>query len=327
MRAFGKFLGRVIMALIVVGLALWYFGPYEEVGFDTAFDESQLDGGVQAYFDTNEARVQNIRPGNQKRVIWAGAAETKTRLSIVYLHGFSASSEEIRPVPDDVAAALGANLVYTRLKGHGRDGDAMAEGSVPKWMADAVEALAVARRVGKKVMIMSTSTGGTLAALALHHPELQKDVVGVVFVSPNFGVNNSAAPMLTLPAARYWMPLLAGKTRSFEPMNEAHGRNWTTEYPSVAVFPMAASVKAAVQLDYAAVNIPALFHYSKEDGVVKADITQRIAAQWGGPVVTVRPVLGAGDDPMQHVISGDIASPGQTARSVAAILKWYGELE
>ena len=69
MRAFGKFLGRVIMALIVVGLALWYFGPYEEVGFDTAFDESQLDGGVQAYFDTNEARVQNIRPGNQKRVI------------------------------------------------------------------------------------------------------------------------------------------------------------------------------------------------------------------------------------------------------------------
>jgi hypothetical protein len=90
---------------------------------------------------------------------------------------------------------------------------------------------------------------------------------------------------------------------------------------------MAASVKAAVQLDYSAVNIPALFHYSKEDGVVRADITQRIAAQWGGPVVTVRPELGAGDDPMQHVISGDIASPGQTARSVAAILKWYGELE
>ena len=130
-------------------------------------------------------------------------------------------------------------------------------------MADAVEALAVPRRVGKKVMIMSTSTGGTLAALALHRPELQKDVVGVVFVSPNFGVNNSAAPMLTLPAARYWMPLLAGKTHSFEPMNEAHGRNWTTEYPSVAVFPMAASVKAAVQFDYSAVNIPVLFQIQK----------------------------------------------------------------
>ena len=105
-------------------------------------------------------------------MICAGAAETKAPLSIVYLHGFSASSEEIRPVPDDVAAALGANLVHTRFKGHGRDGDAMAEGSVPTWMADAVEALAVARRVGKKVMIMSTSTGGTLAALALHRPEL-----------------------------------------------------------------------------------------------------------------------------------------------------------
>ncbi len=69
--------------------------------------------------------------------------------------------------------------------------------------------------------------------------------------------------MLTLPAARYWMPLLAGKTRAFEPMNEAYGRNLTTEYPCVAVFPMAASVKAAVQFDYSAVNIPVLFQIQK----------------------------------------------------------------
>jgi|TARA_B110000908_G_scaffold151401_1_gene186094 hypothetical protein len=84
MRAFGKLVGRVLLALLVVGAALWYFGPYEDVSFDTDFDESQLDGGVQAYFDVSEAQVPNIRPDNQKRVIWAGAAETKTPLSIVY---------------------------------------------------------------------------------------------------------------------------------------------------------------------------------------------------------------------------------------------------
>lgn len=327
MRALGKFIGRVLLALIVVLGLMWIFGPYEDVSFDVAFDESQLDGGVQAYFDAAEAQVLNIRPDNHKRVIWAGEPETKTPLSIVYLHGFSASSGEIRPVPDLVATALGANLVFTRFKGHGRDGDAMAESTVPAWMNDAVEALAVARRVGERVIVMSTSTGGTLAALALHKPELQKDVVGVVFVSPNFGINNGVAPMLTLPAARYWLPLLAGKTRSFEAKNEAHAQNWTTEYPSVAVFPMAASVKASVGLDYSEVRIPALFHYSENDGVVRADLTQRIAAQWGGPILTVRPQLGEGDDPREHVISGDIMSPGQTARSVAAILDWYGALE
>lgn len=326
MRMFGKLVGRVLLALIVVGVGMWYFGAYEDVDFKTTFDESQLDDGVQAYFDASEAEVANIRANSHKRVIWAGAAENKTPLSIVYLHGFSASSEEIRPVPDDVAAALGANLVYTRFKGHGRDGDAMAQVSVPAWMADAVEALAVARRVGEKVLIISTSTGGTIAALALHRPELQKDVAGIVLVSPNFGVNNGAAALLTLPAARYWLPILVGKTRSFEPRSAGQARNWTTQYPSVAVFPMAASVQAAVQLDYSTVNIPALFHYSKNDGVVRADITQRIAAQWGGPVETVRPELGSDDDPLQHVISGDIMSPGQTARSVAAIVKWYGEL-
>ena len=89
---------------------------------------------------------------------------------------------------------------------------------------------------------------------------------------------------------------------------------------------MAASVKAAIALDYSDVTIPALFHYAKGDNVVRSDVTQRIAAQWGGDVTTVRPELGAGDDPSQHVIAGDIVSPGQTARSVAAILEWYGEL-
>ena len=170
--------------------------------------------------------------------------------------------------------------------------------------ADVVEALAVARRIGDKVLILSTSTGGTLTALALHKPELQKDVVGVVFVSPNFGVNNPAAPMLTLPAARYWLPLLVGKTRSFEPCNEAQALHWTTIYPSTAVFPMAASVKAVIALDYSDLKIPALFYYAKGDKVVRADVTQRISAQWGGDVTTVRP----------------------EARSVAAILEWYGEL-
>jgi pimeloyl-ACP methyl ester carboxylesterase len=327
MRALGKFIGRVLLALIVVGIAMWYFGPYEDVRFDTAFDESQLDGGVDAYLAAQEAQVPNIRDDSEKRVIWASAPETKTPLSIVYLHGFSASSQEIRPVPDDLAAALGANLVYTRFQGHGRDSDAMAEGRVTGWMADTVEALAVARAVGEKVLILSTSTGGTLTALALHRPELQKDVVGTVFVSPNFGVNNGAAPMLTLPAARYWLPLLVGKTRSFEPLNAEQARHWTTTYPSTAVFPMAASVKAAVALDYSSVMLPALFHYSKEDKVVRADLTQRIAAQWGGPVTTVRPELSANDDPSQHVIAGDIVSPDQTARSVAAILAWYEDLK
>ena len=42
----------------------------------------------------------------------------------------------------------------------------MAEATASGWMQDMAEGLAAARAVGDKVMVISTSTGGTLAAAA-----------------------------------------------------------------------------------------------------------------------------------------------------------------
>lgn len=69
------------------------FWPHEDVSFDAAYDESQLDGGVDAYLEAQEARVLNIRDNSEKRVIWAGAVEVKTPLAIVCINGFLASSK------------------------------------------------------------------------------------------------------------------------------------------------------------------------------------------------------------------------------------------
>lgn len=322
MRTLGKWIGRALLILVVLGFGLWLIGPYEQVNIDTSFDESQFDGGVQTYFDAREARFDDIRADSHKRVIWAGAAETKTPISIVYFHGFSASSEEIRPVPDNVAAALGANLIYTRFQGHGRDSAAMSEATASEWMSEAVEALAAARAVGDQVIIMSTSTGGTLAALALHKPELQKDVAGVVFVAPNFGINNPVGAVLTMPAVRYWGPIVAGKERDFTPRNEGHAKHWTTSYETVATLPMAAAVKASIALDYTDVKIPALFYFSNNDRVVRPEATHRIAKNWGGAVTIIHPDMGENDDPYEHVIAGDIMSPDQTPLASAAITLW-----
>ena len=103
MRTLGKFIGRTLLVLIVVGITMWFLGPYEDTSFETTFDESLLDDGVDAYLKSQEIPILNIRENSEKRVIWAGDEEAKTPLSVVYLHGFSASSQEIRPVPDDVA--------------------------------------------------------------------------------------------------------------------------------------------------------------------------------------------------------------------------------
>lgn len=326
MRRIGKWLGRALLAVIILGAALWVFGPYEPVNTKVSFDAAALGDDPAAYLAAQEAKFDDIRPGAAKRIVWAGDPGAKTPISVVYFHGFSASAEEIRPVPDRIAQALGANLVFTRFTGHGRSGDAMAEATAERWMQDAAEAMAVARAVGDEVLVLSTSTGGTIAALTALDPEMSKGIKGMAFVSPNFGINNPAAPLLTMPAARYWLPSLVGAERSFEPRNEGQAAHWTTRYPSVAALPLAALVKYANAQDFSGLTIPALFHFSQHDKVVVPARTQDIADRWGGPVTLSEPKLGPEDDAFAHVITGDIVSPGQTDAVVDLVLAWFGEL-
>ncbi len=326
MRKLGKFIGHALLVIIVLIAGLWLFGPYEPADLTVNFDETRLEGGIDPYLSRQEARFDDITKGVEKRVVWAGEAEAKTPISILYVHGFSATSQEIRPVPDEVATALGANLVYTRLQGHGRPGSAMGEATVKGWMLDVAEGLAIARSLGDRVVVITTSTGGTLMGAASVDETLMQAVAGIVFISPNFALNNSVGPLLTWPAARYWLPLLAGADRNWEPRNEEHGRYWTTSYPSVAVMPMGALIKAVDGLDLSQVKVPALFVFSSDDQVVRPDVTQAVSEEWGGPVQVINPIMGAGDDPQSHVIAGDIMSPGQNAATIEAITIWAKDL-
>ncbi len=66
---------------------------------------------LDVWVQQSEQQFSDIRPGDGKRIIWAGAKGAQTPLSIVYIHGFSASPAEIRPVPDEVARAFGGQPV------------------------------------------------------------------------------------------------------------------------------------------------------------------------------------------------------------------------
>ncbi|MBE1283186.1 MAG: alpha/beta fold hydrolase [Rhodobacteraceae bacterium] len=325
MRTFGKWLGRVLLALLVVAGGLWVFGPYEEVDLQAEFEPRKFGEGVQVYFESIESRFDDITPGVEKRVVWAGQQETRTPISVLYVHGFSATSEEIRPVPDEIASTLGANLVYTRLTGHGRPGAAMVEATPNAWMQDLAEALAAARHVGDRVVVISTSTGGTLSAAAALDSDLSRDVAAMIFVSPNFGVNDPLDFMLTWPASRWWLPIVMGGERSFDSDDPDQNTYWTRSYSWEAVVPMAALVQEVAVQDFGAANIPALFWFSMDDQVVRPEETVRIADRWGGPAEVVNVTMGPGDDPSSHVIAGRIVSPGQTVPAVAGMLDWLAE--
>ena len=92
MRSFGKFLGRVLVLSALLGGVAWAFGPYEDTTLEASFEPRRFGEGVQVYFESIESRHRDIVPGTEKRVIWAGRQETRTPLSLLYVHGFAATS-------------------------------------------------------------------------------------------------------------------------------------------------------------------------------------------------------------------------------------------
>lgn len=312
-----------VLVLTACAVLLAVLGPREPVEPQEPFYMNALQDGVDTYLAVQEGRFNDITPGLEKRVVWRGLKDVPTPVSVVYIHGFSGSLQSMRPMPDLVAEQLDANLVFTRLRGHARGGDALGEARASEWREDVNEALAIARTVGREVVIIASSTGASIVvAAAADDPASMDGVKGMVLISPNFGVTDPKAALLHLPAGRHWVPFLAGRQWGFEPQNPRHAQFWTYEYPSTALFPMAAIARAAAKADHAKITQPVLFYYAEDDKIVDGTRTTRVAEAWGGPVEIATPDLGDGVDPNAHVITGDILSPANTAASVATIVDW-----
>jgi esterase/lipase len=320
-----KFIKRLLALIVFVVLGitgLMFFGPRERISEQVTFDPTSLGEDLDAYLRKSESVYPQVTKGVEKQIIWAGDTGVRTRDVIVYLHGFSATSKEIRPVPDNVATALGANLYLPRLAGHGLPGVAMGHQRADDWVRDLAEAMEIARRLGDRIILMTTSTGGTLAAVGLNFPDIMQGVEGIIFTSPNFGVHNKLSFLGRLPFGRVWFSWLAGNERSWEPMNPEQGMYWTTSYPPHAIIPMMSMIAKTENMDFSTVKIPALFYFSDKDSVVNAEITRDVMSEWGGSVDVINPELDVDQSDNFHVIAGDIVSPSQTAPASAAMLAW-----
>lgn len=151
------------------------------------------------YVSTKESKVKGIKPGNESRIVWADPSnKTKTKYSIVYLHGFSASPMEGNPSHIEIAKRYGCNLYIPRLKKHGIEGtEAFVDLEPDELLDDAKEAIDIGRILGDSLIVMSCSTGGTYTAyLGAKYPDLF-DVA--LFYSPNFKIYDPLTTLLTKP--------------------------------------------------------------------------------------------------------------------------------
>lgn len=315
----------VIIILIVAGVIAFYMGPRTPVNTDISFDPSTIGDDVDVYLSKAEAKFDDIREGLHKQVVWAYPnSRARTPISLVYVHGFSASSGETRPLMDIVASAIGANLFYTRLTGHGRTGDAMAEATVHSWVNDIAEATAIGRQVGDRVILVGTSSGGTLVTWAATQPGQGDNIAGIINISPNYGPQHSLAWLLTMPWAKQMAEFVEGKNRGFEPQNELHEKLWTHEYPTAAVLPLAELIKLANNASIEDIKSPALFIFSDKDAAVKPEATRAIIDRWGADKVFFT-VENSGDK-RHHNIVGDALSPGTTQEVADKIIDWINAL-
>jgi esterase/lipase len=306
-----------IVALVITGVTLWFLTPARlEPAVAAVEVPADLDDWLLAT-EKSAAERYGLIADTEKRITWFDAQQP-TAYSVLYLHGFSATRQETAPLARVVANALGANLFETRLAGHGRQRDALTAVRAEDWLDDAAEALAVASRLGQRVIVIGTSTGATLAAAMLDHPAMQA-VDTLVMISPNFAPRDTKASWMTRPAGPLLARLLVGETRSWTPHNAQQARFWSTSYPMATTVEVMRLVDLANRILPTTVSQRLLMFYSLEDTVISAEAALDVFAETNAPQKTAIAVTDPGD-PSSHVLAGDILSAAKTAELAATIV-------
>jgi pimeloyl-ACP methyl ester carboxylesterase len=185
------------LAIPIVLIILYFAGPSPATPVYSLNMPVVPDGpaALEHYVQQNES-AHRLKQNNEARIVWANDSTKRvTDYCIVYLHGFSASQEEGDPVHRNIAAEFGCNLYLSRLAEHGIDTSEQLLSLTPdKYWESAKQALAIGKKLGKKVILMGTSTGGSLALqLAASFPG---DVAALILFSPNIAINDPFAWML-----------------------------------------------------------------------------------------------------------------------------------
>jgi esterase/lipase len=306
-----KFLKWFAILLILL-IVVYFFGPRPSTPKYTA-DLPVVPANAQAleeYISTNEAR-HKLKPDNEARIIWHNdSTKQQTEYAVVYLHGFSASQEEGDPIHKDFAKKFGCNLYLSRLDAHGVDTTpALASFTALGEWETAKQAYAIGKQLGKKVILLSTSTGGTIALkLCAEYPEIAASIM----LSPNIAINDPNAWLLNNHWGLQIAHLVTGKERVVEDTTAIYAQYWNNRYSTKSLVQLEELLESTMkQSTFEKVKQPTLmlYYYKDEDhqdDVVKVSAMKRMFGQLGTPQNLKRSV--ALPNTGNHVLGSPIKS-------------------
>ncbi len=298
-----------LAAIVLLPLA-YFLGPRIEVTGAVTLPDVPQD--VEAYIAKVEAGYGNVIPGTERKIIWAFEDKRKTPLSVIYLPGFSATRQESAPFADEIAEALGANLYYARLRGHGQPPTFLGQSTADQWVEDAAESFAIGERLGERVVVIGVSTGATAATQVLL--QTNPRVAALVFMSPNFGAAQFGASLTAGPWGKELTQLTVGSTFSWGELKPEHQAVWTNNFPSDVLPQVAGLVGLVRKQSLKKITAPTLFLYSEKDTVIDYE---RVLVKFDELGSTEKKLVHItnSDNPSNHVLAGKLVS--QASHKVA----------
>ncbi len=305
---FLKWSGIILLVLIIV----YFLGPQPSPPkYTKDLPTIPLDAkSLEDYIRKNEAN-HKLKPDNEARIIWYNdSLKQPTDYSVVYLHGFSASQEEGDPVHKDFAKKFGCNLYLARLDAHGIDTtEPLASFTADGYWNTVKEAYAIGKQLGKKVILLSTSTGGTAAIkLCAEYPEIAANIM----LSPNIAINDPNAWLLNNPWGLQIAHLVTGTHRTVEDTTAIYAQYWNNRYVTKSLVQLEELIESTMkESTFKKVTQPTLLLYyykdkDHQDDVVKVSAMKRMFNQISTPATLKREVAipNAGN----HVLGSPIKS-------------------